>query len=41
MENYADLIDTLACTIFGTASIGGAAWLIENIGCFCAPYFLA
>jgi len=40
MNNYSDLIDTIVCTLFGTASIVGAAWLIINMSSLWSPSLL-
>ena len=40
MGNDSDLIDTIMCTLFGTTSIVGTAWLLLNLeGCW-SPIFL-
>jgi hypothetical protein len=39
MGDYSDLIDTIVCTLFGTASIVGAAWLLLNLDNLWSPAF--
>jgi hypothetical protein len=40
MGKYADLIDTVVCTLFGTVVIFGAAWFLVDLGNFWPPVFL-
>jgi hypothetical protein len=37
MDKYSDLIDTVACAVFGAGSIMGTAWLILSLGKSWAP----
>lgn len=40
VDNYSDLIDMLACTVFGTGSIVGTTWLIINLVTGGSPAFI-
>lgn len=40
MGKYADLIDTVVCTLFGTTVIFGAAWFFQGVEGFWPPVFL-
>lgn len=40
MGNHADLIDTIVCVLFGTASIAGSVWLLMNLESLWSPAFM-
>lgn len=40
MDKHSDLIDVVVCTLFGLASVAGAAWLVLTMESFWPLSFL-